>query len=141
VEVAVPAQDLAERERIEEQAERGAVLRGDIGHVAGGLNARAAEHGLDHDLRIAGNVARERRREHAGIEVVAAAGREADIEADGFAAIEVGDRLGSGRGRHEQHSGRGDAYRQPSDRHRGSPALLVSLYYGLAFPGMRLLLR
>src|SRR5262245_64201356 len=59
------------------------------------------------------------RREHAGIEIVAAAWRETDIEADGLAAIEVGDRLGSGGGLREQHSGRGDTYRQPLDRHGG----------------------
>ena len=48
-----PPSTLPSVERVEKEAERGAVLRRDVGHVAGGLDAAAAEHALDHDLRIA----------------------------------------------------------------------------------------
>jgi hypothetical protein len=46
------------------------------------------------------------RREHAGIDVVAAAGRKADVETDGLAAIEVADRIGVRRRDCEQRRGR-----------------------------------
>src|SRR5262249_39930745 len=87
------AQDLAEGQRIQEQADRAAVLWRDVAHVAGGLNARAAQHGLDHNWWIAGNMAGIVRCEHARIEVVATPRRETDIKTDGLTAIEVCDGL------------------------------------------------
>src|SRR5262249_61179264 len=69
---------------------------------------------------IAGNVAGKVGREYACIEIVAAAGREADIEADGLAAIEVGNGLRLGRGVHNQRreSYRDAHHRRPSAWHR-----------------------
>ena len=123
IELARAAQHLAERQRVEKHAERGAVLRRDAGHITGSLDAAAAQHGLEHDRRIARNVAREIGREHAGIEVVAAARRETDIEADALAAIEIGDRIGERRCLSEKHRG-ADAGEPPEkDAHRISPQL------------------
>src|SRR5262245_31033317 len=59
------------------------------------------------------------RREHPRIEIVAAAGRKADIKADGLAAIEVGNGLRLGWGLYDERGQScGDAYhRRPSAWH------------------------
>ena len=65
----------------------GAVLRRDGGDVLRGLGAARARHVLDHDVRLAGNVAAEMARHRARVDVVAAAGRRADDQVDGLAGV------------------------------------------------------
>ena len=72
-------------------------LRRDRVEPVGRAAAAGAGHVLRHDGRLAGNVRADEAAEHAGIEVVAAAGAVADDEGDALAAIEVGDVVGAGR--------------------------------------------
>ncbi len=46
------------------------------------------------------------------IDVVAAAGRKADVKIDGLAVIEIGDRLGHGGGRRDERGGNHDAWQE-----------------------------
>ena len=69
--------------------ERQAVLGGDAIDILRGLHRAGARHVLHHHGRIAGDVLADVTAEQARIEVVAAAGGEADQDGDGLAAIEV----------------------------------------------------
>src|SRR5262249_34556000 len=102
IEVAGAAQDLAEREAVQEYAERGAILRGHTRQVAGRTNPAAAVHVPDQDAWATRDVTAEMRGQHARINVVAAAGREADVKVDRLAAIEVLDWVGERRAPRQQ---------------------------------------
>ena len=88
---------LFERCRFDDDAERGAILRRDLVKVVGGAQAAGARHVLGDHQRRAGKMFSKMARDHAAVEVVAAAGRVADREGDGLAGEE---RLGRLRLRH-----------------------------------------
>jgi hypothetical protein len=71
-----------------------AVARRRIGQPVGEPQAAGALHVLGQQGRIAGNEPAHVAGEHAGIDVVAAAGRVADIDLDGLAPVEIGDAVG-----------------------------------------------
>src|SRR5262249_10236448 len=73
-----------------ESGDRRAVLGGDVVEVVDRLEAAGARHVLRDELGVAGDMAAHMARERARIEVVAAAGAEADEERNRLAGIEVG---------------------------------------------------
>jgi hypothetical protein len=77
----------------------------------------SARHVLRHDRRIAGHVLAHVARKCASVEIIAAAGAEADRQSDILAAIEVGDALGSGRFNEHSRRERAPAHQ----RHAGLP--------------------
>jgi len=82
------AERLLERRRLNDDAKRGAVLRGDLVDVVRGLEAAGAGHVLRHDGRLSGNVLAEMARDQAAVEIVAAAGGVTDRDGDGLAREE-----------------------------------------------------
>ena len=90
---ALHAEQRPERAAASHGGERGAVLRRLLVHEVGQPDRARAFHVARHDRRVAGNVLADVARDHAAVEVVGAAGREADIHADGLAFVELGDRL------------------------------------------------
>ena len=88
-----------------DDAEGGAVFRGDLGQPIGEPQAAGAFHVLDDDRRIAGNMAADEASHHAPIDVIAAADAGADVERHRLALVEIGRRLRVGRSR--QHHQRG----------------------------------
>ena len=90
-----------------DDAEGRAVLGADIVEPVGEPQAAGALHVLRHDVRIAGNVLAHVAREHARIEVVAAADAVADIEIDGLALVEVGHALRAAARGGDKQEGRG----------------------------------
>src|SRR5262249_29490285 len=88
-----------------------AVLGGDIVQVVGGTESAGGRHVLWHDRRIARNVVAEVSRDRARINVVAAADRSRDDEADLLALVEIGDCIGAGKGREQGRQHRGESKR------------------------------
>ena len=100
------------RDRAVEGRDLGAVLRRRVVELVGEDQARGARHVLDDDVRIAGDVLAHVAGERARVQVVAAAGGEADADGDGLAAIEVGDGILRRCLRGQERDGAGD--RQPT---------------------------
>ena len=100
--VRVIAQQWLERNAALRRADMQAVLVRDIGDVVGHHQAAAARHVAHDHLRIAGDVLADMTRNQPRIDVVAAAGGEADIERDGLVLVELRRALREGRpgGRH-----------------------------------------
>jgi hypothetical protein len=78
----------------------GAVLGGDIVEIVDRLEAAGSRHVLRNEPWIARDVAAHMARERPRIDVIAAAGAEADHHLDGLAGVEIG--LGRGRWRCRQ---------------------------------------
>src|SRR5215469_12443032 len=75
------------------EPDRGAVLGGDALQIEHGPNTAGARHVLHHDVRIAGNVRGEIRREGERVGGVAAARPGAEDPVDLLALVEIGDRV------------------------------------------------
>ena len=75
------------------QRNDGAVLGRDVVDMACGAQAAGARHVLHHDARLPGNVLAEIVRDHARVEIEAAAGRVAGDQRHRLALVEVRDRV------------------------------------------------
>jgi hypothetical protein len=107
-------QRLFEGGRFDDDPKRRSILRRDLVEIVRGLEAACARHVLRDDRRLTGNVFAEVARDHAPIEIVAAARGVADGDRDGLAREKFVDRLGgSVVGREQQ-----DCDRQPPTQHR-----------------------
>ncbi len=103
------------QQRLERNAALGradvqAVLGGDDGDIIGHHEPAAAGHVAHDHLRIAGDVLADVLGDEAGVDVIAAAGGQADVEGDGLVLEEFGRALGEGRPRnrrrpHAEHCG------------------------------------
>src|SRR5262249_31486770 len=80
----------------------GAVLGRDIAEIDHGADAAGTRHVLHHDIGLARNVGGEIGREHMRVARIAAAGAGRKDPVDGFALVEVLDRVG-GRGGAERN--------------------------------------
>ena len=83
-------QQLLQSDAAQVMADGETVGLGDLVKIVGGDDRAGAGHVLDDHRRIAWNMFAEVTRQRAGVEIVAAAGGEADDDADGFALVEVG---------------------------------------------------
>src|SRR5262249_5908981 len=78
------------------------VLGGDLVEVVRGLERARSRHVLCNHRWLAGNMPAEVARDHAAVEIVAAAGGVADGDGDGLAREELIDPLRGGAGRGKQ---------------------------------------
>jgi hypothetical protein len=102
-------QRLLERGGFDDDPERRSVLRRDLVEIIRGLEAPCSRHVLRNDRRLTRNVPAEMARDHAAVEIVAAAGGVADGDGERLAREELLDRLrGSVTRCQQQHrEGRG----------------------------------
>ena len=90
--------------------------------VLRGLGAAGARHVLDHDGRLAGDVAAEMARHRARVDVVAAARSAADDHLDGLAGVVVG---GGKRGAGQRSAGRDQVAASAEARSRWSSMAIL----------------
>ena len=109
-----------------DDAEGGAVFRGDLGQPVGEPQAAGAFHVLGDDRRIAGNMAADEASHHAPIGVIAAAGAIADVERHRLAFVEIGRRLRAGRSRQHQQRGKRRDGRDERSQHGFSSRCIMT---------------
>ena len=80
------AEHLPDRDGLRDDAERGAVARGDVVEIVGAAQAAGAGHVLDDHRRSAGKMRAQMTRDEPAVEVVGASRLEARHDGDGLAA-------------------------------------------------------